>query len=239
MKLGIIGAMAEEIAHLKRQMTIDDTVPLHGMIYYTGQLHQVPIVLVESGIGKVNATISTAVLIEHFEVTAIINTGTAGAADPALRIGDVVIGDYMIHHDVDVRGFGYQPGQMAGMPEGYFSDSELIHLAQKVIRTQGIEPVRGTIVSGDEFVNSTERVEAIREQFPKARACEMESAAIAQTAYVMETPFVIIRVISDTADQSAALTFDEFVLTAGRHSAQMVQELIFELSKGLGDGYAG
>ncbi len=238
MKIGIIGAMAEEIAHLKDQMTIEETVPLHGMIYYSGQLHRVPIVLVESGIGKVNATISTAVLIEHFAVTGIINTGTAGAVDPALKIGDVVVGDYLVHHDVDVQGFGYQPGQMAGMPEGYFADAHLIHLAQDVIRGQGIEPVRGMIVSGDEFVHSAERVDAIRDQFPKARACEMESAAIAQTAYVMEIPFVIVRVISDTADQSAAVTFDEFVVTAGRQSAQMVQEIIYELSKGQEDLHA-
>lgn len=232
MRIGIIGAMAEEIAQLKKSMTIEETVNYYGSDFYQGYLNGVAIVLVESGIGKVNATISTTLLIEHFKVTAIINTGTAGAVDPALSVGDVVIANYLIHHDVDVTGFGYKPGQMAGMPEGYFPDSSLMHLAQKAIRRQNIEPILGLIVSGDEFVNSIERLEQIRETFPKARACEMESAAIAQTAYTMNVPFVIIRAISDSADHDAAITFDEFVITAGRKSAEMVTELILELSQG-------
>ena len=231
MKIGIIGAMAEEIALLKSSMQIDETVNYYGSDFFTGTLHGVPIVLVESGIGKVNATISTVLLIEHFDVTAVINTGSAGAVDPALSIGDVVVANYLIHHDVDVTGFGYKPGQMAGMPEGYFCDAELVRLAQDAVRRQGVEPVLGLIVSGDEFVNSVERVDAIRETFPKARACEMESAAIAQAAYAMDVPFVIVRAISDSADQSAAVTFDEFIIDAGRQSAPMIEDIILNLSQ--------
>ncbi|MBG9989098.1 5'-methylthioadenosine/adenosylhomocysteine nucleosidase [Aerococcaceae bacterium DSM 111176] len=231
MKIGIIGAMPEEIALLKRSMNIEDTVKHYGSDFFVGTLHSIPIVLVESGIGKVNATISTVLLIEHFNVTAVINTGSAGAIDPALSIGDVVVANYLVHHDVDVTGFGYKPGQMAGMPEGYFSDAELVRLAQDAVRRQGVEPVLGLVVSGDEFVNSPERIESIRATFPTARACEMESAAIAQTAYAMDVPFVIVRAISDSADQDAAVTFDEFIVDAGRQSARMIEDIMLNLSQ--------
>lgn len=230
MKIGIIGAMEEEIAQLKREMVLKYKETLHHITFFVGTLHHLDIVLVQSGIGKVNAALTTTLLIECFEVSAIINTGTAGAIDPALEIGDIVIADRLIYHDVDVTGFDYQLGQMAGMPEYYYSDAELLRIAQSAVRSQGTEPIIGLIVSGDEFVNDNKKIEWIQQNFKRARACEMESTAIAQTAYVLGVPFIIVRAISDSADQSAAVTFDEFIVTAGSTSAQMVSRFIHQLA---------
>jgi len=227
--IGIIGAMAEEITLLKEQMRQGEEIHIRKYTFIKGILSGKPVVLVESGIGKVNAAVVASILIQEFKVDYLINTGTAGAIDPGLRVEDTVIAHSLTYHDVDVTGFGYKLGQMAGMPDLYYPDLGLVRLAQEVIRELGQEPIIGQIVSGDQFIHSPQSIKDIRSHFPKARACEMESTAIAQVAYSMEVPFLIVRAISDTADHQATLTFDQFLEIAGAHSAKIVSLLIDRL----------
>lgn len=228
-KIGLIGAMKEEIRIIKENLVDLESFDIAQFTFFQGRLGSQKVVLVESGIGKVNAALSVALLVHHFEVDFVINTGSAGAADPGLKVGDIVIARSIVHHDVDVTGFGYKKGQMAGMPEEYFPHLEAITLAKKVCRLLGIEPVLGQIASGDQFVNDAAHVKNIRRDFPTVRAVEMESAAIAQAAYVLEVPCLIIRSISDAADSEAAITFDEFIILAAANSAQLVMSFIAAL----------
>ncbi|MGX7349323.1 5'-methylthioadenosine/adenosylhomocysteine nucleosidase [Dolosicoccus paucivorans] len=224
--IGIIGAMAEEVELLKERLENKQSVEKHSATYYTGQIAGINIVVVQSGIGKVNATISVATLVETFDVDLIINTGTAGALDEGLEVGDIVIANELIHHDVDVTGFDYEWGQMAGMPLAYYPTMQAMRLAQEACRLNGQEPILGLIVSGDQFVNSREHTEQIRGHFPTVRACDMESAAIAQASYVMDTSFIIIRAISDNANAIAPISFEDFVQLASRTSADLVYRFI-------------
>lgn len=226
MKIGIIGAMEEEIRYLKKVIKNQESVNYYSYEFTQGQLGQHDVVLVLSGIGKVNATVSALLLKEKFDVDVLINTGSAGAIDPALEVGDIVIAHSLTHHDVDVTGFGYEPGQMAGMPNVYYPNTQLMRLAQEVCREMDLEPIVGQIASGDQFINSSEKIKTIAETFPTVRAAEMESAAIAQTAHVLGLPFVIIRAISDSADDEASMSFDQFILLAGKVSATIVTKLV-------------
>lgn len=226
MKIGIIGAMEEEIRYLKKVINNQEEINYYGFEFTQGHLGQHEVVLVLSGIGKVNATVSALLLKEKFAVDIMINTGSAGAIDPALEVGDIVIAHSLIHHDVDVTGFGYEPGQMAGMPVVYYPNTQLMRIAQDVCREMDMEPIIGQIASGDQFINSSEKIKAIATTFPTVRAAEMESAAIAQTAHVLGVPFVIIRAISDSANDEASMTFDQFILFAGKVSATIVTKLV-------------
>ena len=227
--IGIIGAMAQEVAILKEQLQNRQLIEHYEHQFYTGQLGEQEVVVVQSGIGKVNAAIVVPLLKMLFEVDYIINTGSAGALDSALSIGDVVIAHSLVYHDVDVTSFGYKYGQMAGMPEAYYPDSQLQSLAKEASHHIGIEPYVGMIVSGDQFVAGAEERQAILEKLPFARACEMESTAIAQACYQFDIPFIIIRAISDQADGQAHLSFDEFLEVASQSSATLVMYLVEQI----------
>lgn len=226
MIIGLIGAMEEEIRELKRVITEQEVIDKYGIEFIKGQLEGKEVILVQSGIGKVNAAIIVTLLYQLFDVTHIVNTGSAGALDSALDVGDIIIAHSLTYHDVDVTAFNYKPGQMAGMPELYYPDTQLIRTAQDVCRQMGIEPFLGQVVSGDQFVSQQESKAYILSKFPLARAAEMESTAIAQAAHVLNIPFVIIRAISDSANEEASVTFDQFILTAGKISATMVQQTV-------------
>lgn len=226
MRVGIIAAMDQEMALLKQHLFNYQTETIGGMEFLQGTLNGVDVVLLKSGIGKVNAAVGATLMIDRYHVDYVLNTGSAGAVDPGLKVGDVVIAHSLTYHDVDVTAFGYEPGQMAGMPELYYPDTGLLRTLQAAARQTGIEPVVGQIVSADEFVSHPDRIEAIRDTFKTARACEMESTAIAQVCHVLETPFAIVRSISDTADMDAAIDFDEFIVIAGNKSAKMVMALL-------------
>lgn len=226
MIIGLIGAMEEEIRELKRVITEQEVIEAYGVEFIKGNLEGKEVVLVQSGIGKVNATITVVLLKQLFNVTHIINTGSAGALDSALDVGDIIMAHSLSYHDVDVTGFNYDMGQMAGMPSLYYPDAEMLRVAQDVCRQMGLEPFIGQVVSGDQFVNQQSQKEEILTHFPLARAAEMESTAIAQAAYVMGIPFVIIRAISDSANEEASVSFDQFILVAGKVSATMVQETV-------------
>lgn len=213
MLIGIIGAMAEEISGLVPQLENATAVTVAGLTFYKGELQQHPIIIVQSGIGKVNAALCTQILIDRFGVTAIINTGVAGGINPSVKIGDVVISDSSLHHDVDVTVFGHQPGIIPQMQTSIFSsDTKLREIAvQAGKKTIGSAKTHlGLIVSGDQFISTTEQKAYLNETFAPLCA-EMEGAAIAHVTSVNQVPHVIIRIISDQADNSAPTDFNKFL----------------------------
>lgn len=223
MKIGIIGAMAQEVEILQAALTDKRTWEQAGAKFYQGMIDDQEIIVVESGIGKVLASITTSLLIQKYDVDVIINTGSAGGIGKGLAVGDVVLSNQVAYHDVDVTGFGYEYGQLpAGMPLYYDASQELIQAFEQAAKVAGLNTKTGLIVTGDTFVNRSEKVQEILSHFPQALACEMEGAAIAQTARQFNVPFIIIRAMSDTAEEEATQSFDEFIIEAGRRSAEMV-----------------
>lgn len=226
MKIGIIGAMEQEVELLKNQLERCEKWEEAGAVFYEGEIGEHEVIVVQSGIGKVLAALTTTLLISHYEVEVVVNTGSAGGIGAGLKIGDLVIADKVAYHDVDVTAFNYEYGQMAGMPLYYECADDLVAIAQKVAEKVDYRVHTGTIVSGDTFVHHPSQVSKIKEHFPEALANEMESTAIGQVAYQFQVPFVIIRVLSDTADEQASQDFDAFIKEAGKKSAQFVVELV-------------
>ena len=229
MRIGIIGAMAEEIRLLQEVMSEQKAWSEAGVTFISGKIKEQEVVLVQSGIGKVLAAITTTLLISHYQVDAVINTGSAGGIGPGLQIGDVVLSDKLAYFDADVTAFGYEMGQMAGMPLYYQADPTLIAKAEKAAKAHGLQTRTGFIVSGDTFVDNQAKIAMIKSYFPDVLANEMEGAAIAHVAHQYGVPFVVIRAMSDVGDENASVNFDEFILEAGKHSAEMVIALITEL----------
>ncbi len=190
--------------------------------------------MLQSGIGKVNAAVGTAILLERHQPDAIINTGSAGGFATDLAIGDVIISDEVRHHDVDAVVFGYEIGQVPGMPAAYQADKTLREIARNAIASLGEVNVReGLIATGDAFMADPARVEATRAQFPSMLAVEMEGAAIAQTCYLYQCPFVVIRALSDIPGSGDNhLSFDEFLEVAADHSSRMVNQMLKQLGNG-------
>lgn len=228
--IAIIGAMEPEVALLRETMTNGNATRMAGFSMYHGDLEHVPVILMQCGIGKVNAAVGTTLLLDHFNARAVINTGSAGALDDALNIGDVIVADAVLHHDVDVTAFGYEPGQMAQMPARYACDPSLAKAAsQAAAGFQEASIHHGLVVSGDQFIHSQEARKKIKQTFPEAAAVEMEAAAIAQVCYRFGVPFVMIRAISDNANGEAESAFDQFLTKAATHSAQTVCKLLADL----------
>lgn len=220
MKIGIIAAMEEELRTLIPQLSDAKETTVLEKIYYSGKIAQQEVVLVQSGIGKVMSAMSVAILVDHFKVDAIINTGSAGAISYGLAVGDVVVANKLVYHDVDVTAFGYAQGQMAGQPLYFDSDQHLVSIFEKALKEQGLSTKIGLIATGDSFIASQEKIDHITKQFPEVLAVEMEGAAIAQASQNVGKPFVVVRAMSDTANHDANVSFDEFIVEAGAKSAQ-------------------
>lgn len=232
MNIGIIGAMEIEVTRLRDELKNREEISKAGFTFYKGQVRGINIVLLQSGIGKVNAGIGAAVLIDNFAPDFVINTGCAGGFISDLKVGDIVISKEVIHHDFDCTVFGYKHGQVPGMPPSFIANSKLIELADKSIhKLTNLTTKCGTIVTGDQFMNNPEATKRIKDLIPEADAVEMEGAAIAQTCYRFEVPFVVIRSISDIAGQENAVQYEEFVETAAVNSGNMVMEMIQELGQ--------
>lgn len=227
LKIGIIGAMDEEVELLKETLEEREDHLIAGYSLYTGKMHGVEVVLLKSGIGKVNAAIGTTLLLQEFQPTCVINTGSAGGFAEDLEVGDVVISSEVRHHDVDVTIFGYEPGQVPGLPAGFTPDTYLADVAERCIsRMEGMKTVQGLIATGDSFMNCPERVAKTRENFPTMKAVEMEAAAIAQTCHQFDIPFIVIRALSDIAGKESDLSFEQFLVVAAKHSAEMVIAMV-------------
>lgn len=222
MKLGIICAMEEELRTLVENLDHASKITRHGYVFHTGSIGRHEVVLVQSGIGKVMSAMAVTLLVEVFSVDGIINTGSAGAVNHELKIGDVVVADRLAYHDVDVTAFGYAFGQMAQQPLYFESSKYFVSELKKAIEN----PVVGLITSSDSFISSDARIAEIKKHFPEVLAVEMEGASIAQAATALKKPFVIIRAMSDTASHDANVKFDEFIIEAGRKSAQTLMNFL-------------
>lgn len=228
--IGIIGAMEEEVISLKRQMVVTKTTEKAGMAFYIGTIQEVPVVVVRCGIGKVNAAVCTQILIDLYDVSYIINTGVAGGLSPDINIGDVVISSDTVEHDMDATAFGYDKGVIPQMDKSFFeADEKLVQIAQKaaINALENEKVFVGRIASGDQFVASMSVKGDIYTTFT-AYCAEMEGAAIAHTCYLNQVPFVIIRSISDKADQSAEMNYDDFVHLAAKNASKMIEGIIEE-----------
>ena len=229
MKIGIIAAMPEELKLLVEHLEMAEKHQRLGHVYYTGRIGHHEVVLVESGIGKVMSAMSVAVLANDFEVTAVINTGSAGAVASGLEIGDVVVADRLVYHDVDVTAFGYDYGQMARQPLYYEASRYLVEEMKAVLeKNQQVSQVV-LIATGDSFIAGQDKIDQIKQHCPEVLAVEMEGAAIAQAAHSLVLPFMVIRAMSDTASHDANITFDEFILEAGKRSAETLIQLLNNL----------
>lgn len=226
--IGIIGAMEEEVAALKEAMEIQETVTKASMIFCKGILCGKEAVVVRSGIGKVNAGICAQVLVDSFDVDVLINTGIAGSLDAGIDIGDMVISTDAVHHDMDATVFGDPKGQVPRMDTLAFPADPVLVEKAKVANEKAnpeIHTFTGRIASGDQFISSSEVKERIVNQF-HALCTEMEGVGIAQAAYLNKVSYVIIRAISDKADNSATMDYPEFEKQAIVHSVRLVKELL-------------
>ena len=226
--IGIIGAMDEEISQIKAKLSDVTVTEIAAMTFNKGKLGSHDIVAVRSGIGKVNAAVCTQILATYFHVDHIINTGVAGSLKNEINIGDVVISTDALQHDMDAREFGYPKGQIPQMNVFSFkADETLRKVAAECCKKANpdIQVFEGRVVSGDQFVASSEVKDELIREF--AGSCtEMEGAAIAQAAYLNHVPFVILRAISDKADNSATMDYPTFEKAAARHCANLVKEMV-------------
>lgn len=228
MTIGIIGAMEEEVAVLKQEMDIEETVDYASMQFCKGTLCGKNVVIVRSGIGKVNAAICAQILADKFNVDVLINTGIAGSLDAAIDIGDMVISTDLVEHDMDATIFGDPLGQVPRMDTFSFpAEKDLIEkaVAANEEANPDIKTFTGRIVSGDQFVSSAEVKEKLVNNF-QAKCTEMEGAAIAHAAYLNKVSCVIIRAISDKADNSATMDYPTFEKKAIEHSVRLVRNLL-------------
>ena len=227
-KLGIIGAMDIEIATLKEAMEHVTVSQKAGTEFCEGTLGGLPVVLVRCGIGKVNAAICTQILCDCFGVTHIVNTGIAGSLEASQDIGDMVVSSEVWHHDFDCMKFGYPVCKIPGMPQGFPADQTLMEYAKLAADMTGSTVRIGRVASGDQFVAE----QALKEQIiqrTQALCTEMEGAAIAQTAYRNQIPFVILRTISDLAEHQANVSFDELERYVGRLAGDITVALLENL----------
>ncbi len=228
MKIGIIGAMDIEIVNLLDRMIISKSEEAAGMKFYVGKIGKINTVIVRSGIGKVNAATCTQIMIDRFKVTHIINTGIAGSLDSRINVGDVVVSTDTVYHDFSVGAFGYPAGQVPGHDGlGFKADESLRQKILDAIRTSApdIGVHEGRIASGDQFIASQEKKDFIRGTFG-ALCTEMEGCAIAHTAERNGIPFVIVRYISDKADDSAEVDYGAFEREAANNSANILFSVI-------------
>lgn len=230
MKVAIIGAMEEEVTILRGKIENRQETVIAGCEYSTGTISGVEVVLLKSGIGKVNAALSTAILLEKFKPDYVINTGSAGGFHPELNVGDAVISTEVRHHDVDVTVFNYEYGQVPNLPAAFKADEKLVRLAEEsALEVTDMKIVKGLIATGDSFMNDPVRVEFVRSKFPDLYAAEMEAAAVAQVCYQFGVPFVILRALSDIAGKESNVSFEQFLEKAAVNSTKLVLNFITKL----------
>ena len=225
---GIMAAMEEEMVEIKSKMKEISEERVRDLNFIRGKIHNTEIILVQCGVGKVNAARVTQILIDKYNVGAVINLGAAGSANDELNIGDIVIGSRLVQHDFDITAFGHEKGYITKFGVFVESNKELIDKMKKVMERVSHNEFRikiGTIASGDIFCTDLKMKNKIREKF-NAEAIEMEGAAVAQVCKLNNTPFIIIRSISDSPNGSNNITFVEFLELASKRCADILEEYL-------------
>ena len=226
--LGIIGAMEVEVKELREMMEHPQAQTVAGMTFYQGTIKGKEVVVVRSGIGKVNAGICSQILVDRYNVEGIINTGIAGSLKNEINIGDIVLATVAVQHDVDATGFGYPLGEIPQMGIKEFpADEKLRALAEECSKKANpdIQVFCGRVASGDQFISSKEKKNWISANFD-AFCTEMEGAAIAQAAYLNNIPYLVVRAISDKADDSANMDYSEFEAKAVENSVRLMAAML-------------
>ena len=225
--------MQEEFEEIQNIMKNCDEKRIKEISFITGKIEGQNCVIVQSGIGKVNSARITQMMIDNFDLEYIMNLGSAGALNPMLKIGDIVIGDELVQHDFDITAFGHAKGYITGVGDRVYSDKYLIEKVENAIENledRDYEIKTGTIASGDVFCTEIEMKNQIYANF-KADCVEMEGAAIAQVSYLNNVPFIVIRSISDTPNGNNAITFDQFVELASKRCARILKEVLKDITK--------
>lgn len=233
MKIGIIAAMEEELELLLKNLQNCNEIHFGKFKYYTGKINDTEVALLLCGIGKVNAAVGATLLIDKLEPDYLINTGVAGGFPDEVKVGDIVISSEVRHHDADATAFDYEFGQIPRMPAAFEADKELVDFASDVgLENDSINVFQGPILSGDSFIHNPEQIDTIAARFPNIMAAEMEGAAIAQTSYLFNVPFVLIRSISDKVREVGSTDiYKKFMEKAAKNSVKLVLELINKLKE--------
>lgn len=231
MTLGIIAAMSEELEILLKDMQLDSSTTKAGMTFNKGKLWNNDVIAVVCGIGKVNAAVCTQILVSEFNVDKVINVGVAGGIGKDIYPGDVVIATNLVEHDMDTTAFGDPHGQVPRMDTFDFKcDSSLIELANNACKKVGsFNTFTGRIVSGDVFVADVEKIKWLEKEF-NALSCEMEGASIAHVCYLNNIPVVVIRSISDNANNGAHMDFEKFTPIAVKNSTSILKEMLLSMN---------
>ncbi|USS90905.1 5'-methylthioadenosine/adenosylhomocysteine nucleosidase [Fructilactobacillus carniphilus] len=222
---GIICAMDEEIKELKEALENAQTTTVGAVDFYTGEISGQRVILVKSGIGKVEAGITAALLMTNFPVDVLIHSGAAAGIGAGLQVGDIVISTETAYHDVDCTADGEVFGQLPNQPARFPASKTWGDRIATASADQGLNVHHGLIVTGDQFIAGKDMIATILRHFPDALAGEMEGAAVGQVAHQFDVPYVVVRAMSDTGDENASQSFEEFVVAAGRQSAEMLLRL--------------
>ncbi len=226
--IGIIGAMDEEVDILVNLMEVNEVIEKASLKFYKGKLENKDVVVVRCGIGKVNSALCAQILISEFNVEAVVNTGVAGALNSELDVFDIVISTDAIEYDFDTTVFGHKKGEIPRMETSTFiADERLIDFAynSSINEVKNHKVLKGRVITGDRFISSKELKDELVKEFD-AYCGEMEGASIAHVCYLNKTPFVIIRAMSDKADGSADVVYDEFVKDAAHNSKDIVLNML-------------
>lgn len=226
--IGIIFAMQEELDELLKYLDLQKEYEIFDLKFYEGVIHDNNCILVECGVGKVNAARCTQILIDNMKVDYIFNIGVAGGISDSLHVGDIVIGKRLVQHDFDITAFNHEKGYIPNIGVYIESDEYLVRLAESCKEESRVNVLTGTIASGDIFCTETRMSEKIRNKFD-ALCVEMEGASIAQVCYLSHVPFVIIRSISDVPNNDNVITYEEFLETSSRNVAKFMDGVLENL----------
>lgn len=229
-KLAIMGAMEEEIEPLLSHFKNVNVVEFANNKYYEVNYNGLDIVIAYSKIGKVFASLTATTMIEKFGCNTLLFSGVAGAINPELKIGDLIIADKLCQHDLDITAFGHPNGFVPGGSVFVETSSVLREVAKVVASENDLKVIEGTIATGDQFVHSLERKEFIESAF-NADALEMEGASVAVICDALNVPFFVLRAISDSADGGADIDFDEFLKSSAVNSANYLIKIVDKLQK--------
>jgi len=226
MLIAIIAAMDEEIKYLNKILTNKSTETIANVEFINGTYEEQKVVILKSGIGKVNAAMATTILMEKYKPTYVINTGSAGGVSAFLEVGDIVIANEVVHSDVDVTAFNYDFGQVPQLPPTFKADTILFDKVKLSLNKLSIPNKIGLVGTADSFMNNDEKIKELKKYFPKIVAVEMEGAAIAQVCYQYDVPYILIRAISDIAGEESPITFQKFIDLAAQSIAKMIEQFL-------------
>jgi adenosylhomocysteine nucleosidase len=230
-RVGIIFAMQEELEAFKEYLKIEKEYNIFELTFYEGSINNVECVLVQCGVGKVNAARTTQILIDNIKVDYIFNIGVAGGIDESLCVGDIVLGEKLVQHDFDITAFNHEKGYIPSVGVYIDTDTYLLTLADSVFKSlEDVSFKRGIIASGDIFCTELKMSQKINSKF-NALCVEMEGASIAQVCYLSHVPFLIIRSISDVPNNNNVVTYEEFLSSSCKVVANAMSKVLEELGK--------